>query len=132
MKLSRLGALVKRVISGRDDDPDKIRMGVMGALGHAMPALSAGGAVELRWLDAGGGKVACRVVVRTDKPHITLFSGEGAGKHAAGMVVWVMVQSAVGHSTGTPWAAQAVRLAEAVTERLRGEGLMEPTPAATV
>lgn len=124
MKLSRLGALVKRVISGRDDDPDKIREGVLGALGHAMPALSAGGAVDLRWLDAGGGKVACRVVIRGDKPHITLFSGEGAGRHAAALVVWVMVQSAVGHSEGTAWAAQARRLAEAVSERLRGEGIL--------
>lgn len=126
MKLSRLGALVKRVISGGDDDPDKIRMGVLGALSHAMQALEAGGAVELRWLDAGGGRVGCKVVIRGDKPHITLFSGEGAGKHAAGMIVWTMVWSAVGHSEGTQWATQARRLAAAVTERLKAEGLMEP------
>lgn len=124
MKLSRLGSLIKRVIGGGDDDPDKIRAGVLGALGHAMPALEAGGAVELRWLDAGGGKVGLRVIVRGDKPHITLFQGEGAGRHAAAMVVWVMVGSAVGHSEGTQWAGAARRLHDGVEARLREERLL--------
>lgn len=124
MRLSRLGSLVRRVFAGRDDDPDKIRAGVLGALGHAVPALDAGGAVELRWLDAGGGKVGLRVVIRGDKPHITLFQGEGRNKGLAAMVVYTMVGSAVGHSEGTPWAAAARRLCDGVEARLREEGLL--------
>lgn len=119
-----LGRLVQRVLGGGQPDPDKIRLGVMGALGHAVPALDAGGEVQLRWLDAGGGRVGLRVVIRGDKPHITLFQGEGGGKHAAAMVVWVMVGSAVGHSEGTPWAGAARRLYEGVEQRLRAEGLL--------
>lgn len=109
---------------GNKHDPDKIRAGILGALGHAVPALEAGGRVELRWLDAGGGKVGCRVIVRGDKPHITLFSGEGANRHAAVLVVYTMVGSAVGHSEGTPWASAAKRLYEGVEARLRAEGLL--------
>lgn len=123
--MTTLRRLFQRVINGGSEDPDKIRLGVMGALGHAVPALDAGGEVELRWLDAGGGKVGLRVVIRGgDKPHITLFQGEGAGKHAAAMVVWVMVGSAVGHSEGTQWAGAARRLYEGVEARLRAEGLL--------
>lgn len=119
-----LGRLVQRVLGGGQPDPDKIRLGVMGALGHAVPALDAGGEVQLRWLDAGGGRVGLRVIVRGDKPHLTLFQGEGAGKHAAAMVVWVMVGSAVGHSEGTPWAGAARRLYDGVEARLRAEGIL--------
>jgi len=121
--MTTLRRLVQRVLGGQPD-PDKIRLGVMGALGHAVPALDAGGEVQLRWLDAGGGKVGLRVIVRGDKPHITLFQGEGAGKHAAAMVVWVMVGSAVGHSEGTPWAGAARRLYDGVEARLREERLL--------
>lgn len=122
--MTTLGRLVQRILGGGQPDPDKIRLGVMGALGQAVPALDAGGEVQLRWLDAGGGKVGCRVIVRGDKPHLTLFSGEGAGKHAAAMVVWVMVGSAVGHSEGTAWAGAARRLYDGVEARLREEGLL--------
>ena len=122
--MTTLRRLFQRVINGGSEDPDKIRAGILGALGHAVPALDAGGVVQLRWLDAGGGRVGLRVVIRGDKPHITLFQGEGAGKHAAAMVVWVMVGSAVGHSEGTQWAGAARRLYEGVEARLRGEGLL--------
>lgn len=119
-----LRRLIERVLDGGQPDPDKIRLGILGALGHAVPALDAGGAVELRWLDAGGGKVGLRVIVRGDKPHITLFQGEGASRHAAALVVYTMVGSAVGHSEGTPWAVAARRLMEGVEARLREEGLL--------
>ena len=121
-----LRRLIERVLDGGQPDPDQIRLGVMGALGHAVPALDAGGEVQLRWLDVGGGKVGCRVVIRgaDGKPHITHFSGEGANKHAAAMVVYTMVGSAVGHSEGTPWASAAKRLYEGVEQRLREEGLL--------
>lgn len=122
--MTTLRRLVQRILGGGQPDPDKIRLGVMGALGHAVPALDAGGTVELRWLDAGGGRVGLRVIVRGDKPHLTLFQGEGAGRHAAAMVVWVMVGSAVGHSEGTPWAGAARRLYDGVEQRLRAEGLL--------
>lgn len=121
-----LRRLIERVLDGGQPDPDKIRLGVMGALGHAVPALDAGGEVQLRWLDAGGGKVGLRVVIRgaDGKPHLTLFQGEGRNKGLAAMVVYTMVGSAVGHSEGTPWAGAAKRLYEGVEARLREEGLL--------
>jgi len=119
-----LGRLVQRILGGGQPDPDKIRLGVMGALGHAVPALDAGGEVQLRWLDAGGGKVGLRVIVRGDKPHITLFQGDGAGRHAAAMVVWEMVGIAVGHSEGTPSGCPARRLYDGVAARVRVSGLL--------
>lgn len=121
--MTTLRRLVQRVLGGQPD-PDKIRLGVLGALGQIVDPLNAGGTVELIWLDAGGGRVGLRVIVRGDKPHITLFQGEGAGKHAAAMVVWVMVGSAVGHSEGTAWAGAARRLYDGVEARLREERLL--------
>lgn len=121
--MTTLRRLIDRFVGDRHD-PDKTRLGVLGALGHAVPALDAGGRVDLRWLDAGGGKVGLRVVIRGDKPHITLFQGEGASRHAAALVVYTMVGSAVGHSEGTQWAGAARRLLEGVEQGLQAEGIL--------
>ena len=123
---SLLSRLIGRVLGGAQaaPDADKIRVGILGALGPCVPALDAGAAVELRWV-AMGRRVRCQVVLRGgDRPVVTLFRGEGEGRHAAAAVVYVMAASAVGHAEGTPWLGAAQRLLEGVTERLREEGLL--------
>lgn len=124
--MTTLRRLVQCVLGGGQPDPDKIRIGVLGALGQIVDPLNAGGTADLVWLDAGGGKVGCRVRVRgaDGKLHLSLFQGQGAGRHAAAMVVWVMVGSAVGHSEGTQWAGAARRLRDGVEAGLRAEGIL--------
>ncbi len=128
MAQSLLGRLIGRAMKGVETPPDqdKIRAGILGALGPCVELLDAGASVELRWLVAKGGRVGCRVVLRdaSGKPHVTLFSGEGKEKHGAAAVVFTMVASSVGFSEGSAWKASADRLLEGVTERLRGEGLL--------
>lgn len=124
MKLSRLGALVQRVIGGRDDDPDKIRLGILGAMQQCVPLIEAGAEVRLVWLRKGG-DVVCRVVLRQGEHNTpTLFEGQGRDKGLAASIAYVMVGSVVGHTKGTQWAAAAQRLYDGVEASLRAEGLL--------
>lgn len=122
---SILGALIARALSsGKADDQDKIRLGILGALEGCVARLEAGAEVRLVWL-RDGGDVVCRVMLRVgDQNTRTLFEGQGRDKGLAASVVYVMVGSAVGHTEGTVWAGAAKRLYEGVGARLREEGLL--------
>lgn len=111
----KLGDLVRMISGPGRGTPEMIEKAVMGALGELVQKRGQGAALEAVWTTTLRGGVAVRIVTRDTKGVrlLTHFSGEGRARAVAVQALWLLCQSAVGHSTGTAWEATARELAAA-------------------